>query len=181
MSIPVNLFFKGNRRYGVGQITFDLILSEQHEMNADVTEHSVEDGSTISDHIENQLETGSLTGLITNYTIFLPLLITNRAQDNFDAFVSLHEERTLVEITTVLKVYEDMAITNISISRDEETGESLQANISFKKVKTVKLQEVEVEVSVKVDDLNSNQNRQVSSQTDAGRQSTTQSATSITP
>jgi hypothetical protein len=165
----VSLFFRGNRQYGVGNIKFDLELEESHNFTSRVSVHNVEDGSVISDHIQNDLENGTLTGLVSNYSLNTYTLSSNRAQDVFDAFVALWEERTLVEIVTVLKVYTDVAVTSIPISKDSEDGESVTVQVSFQKVKVVKLQEVQLDLSIKVADLASNQNRQVAGKQDAGR------------
>ena len=48
-------------------VSFDLLLDEQHSLEAEVTQHTVEDGSTISDHIRLLPRKGSLTGFVTNH------------------------------------------------------------------------------------------------------------------
>lgn len=167
--VPSTLFFK-NREYGVGSIKFDLILSESHNMANQVTEHNVEDGSVISDHIKNELENGALSGLITNFSLNVFGAFTNRAQDAFDALVQLWKEKTLVTIVTVMKVYEDVAITNVNVDRAEDTGEAIVLNISFKKVNVVKLETVVIgAVANKLADMKSSQNRQAAPAADAGR------------
>lgn len=66
------LLFKSGGYYvsadGVlNSIEFDLLLDEQHSLEAEVTQHTVDDGSTISDHIRNLPRKGSLTGFVTNH------------------------------------------------------------------------------------------------------------------
>ncbi len=169
MALRAQLFFRNNRKYGVGDIKFDLILSENHNFSNEVTEHNIEDGSTISDHIKNNPETGSVTGLITNFTIHTFGITKNRAQDAFDAFKSLWKERTLVTIVTVMEVYNDVAITDVSVDRSSSTGESLALNISFQKANIVKLKTVQVDVGITLDGTETNANRQASPQADVGR------------
>ena len=60
------LLFKSGG-YFVGSIDFDLLLDEQHSIEAEVTQHTVDDGSTISDHIRMMPRKGSLTGFVTNH------------------------------------------------------------------------------------------------------------------
>lgn len=48
-------------------VEFDLLLDEQHSLDAEVTQHTVDDGSTISDHIRLMPRKGSLTGFVTNH------------------------------------------------------------------------------------------------------------------
>jgi len=64
-TISSSLFFK-TEGYFVDSIKFDLLLDEQHTMENAVTEHAVEDGSLISDHIQIKPRKGSLTGFVTN-------------------------------------------------------------------------------------------------------------------
>ncbi len=169
ISLPINLFFRDNRDYGVGTLRFDLILSETHNFSSMVTEHNVEDGSIISDHIKNELENGSLTGIISNFTLNKFGLISNRAQDAFDELIWLWESKELVTITTVMRVYEDVAITNVSVDRSADTGEAISLNITFKAVKTVKLKTVQIDVGVNIGDMKTNLKRQSAPSTEIGR------------
>lgn len=171
---PVRLFFQQKKRpYGadadMGSIKFDLVLNERHNFNNAVSSHNIEDGSEISDHIRNELENGSLTGLISNFSVKTRLLRTNRAQDAFDFLFELWQAKALVTITTVMRVYRDMAITDISIPRSFDTGESAVFTISFRKVNQVKLKTVTLETTVKIADTKSDQNRQSSVTSDQGR------------
>lgn len=167
--IRSTLFFKNNRVYGVGAIVFDLLISETHNFSSEITQFNIEDGSSISDHIRNTLRTGSVTGLITNFSLYQSGLTSNRAQDAFDALVRLWEARELVTINTILDVYENVVITNISVARGEDSGEALAANFSFSKLKIVKLQEVQIQAVVNLANMNSNINRQAAVNIDAGK------------
>ena len=170
--IPFSLYFRGNRQYGVGNITFDLILTESHNFNNNVTTHPVEDGSFVDDHVQNQLENGSITGLFTNFSIYDFGTFSNKAQDAFDKLVELWEAKELVRIVSVLRVYESVAIVSMPIARDEDTGEGLVVQINFKQMRVVKLQEIQLETSIKVANLNSNANRQVAKSANSGRTTT---------
>jgi len=148
MAEPASLFFKENQKYGVGEITFDLVLSENHNFQSEISSHPVEDGSEITDHIHNLPEQGQINGLISNYSINAGLVVSNRAQDVFDALIELWKARTTVTITTVMRVYENVAISSMPFVRDNTQGESLPISISFKKVEIVKLQEITLELGV---------------------------------
>jgi hypothetical protein len=173
MALPVRLFFKGNRIYGVGNIAFDLVLSETHNFTSKVTSHPVEDGSEITDHIYNDLENGSINGLISNFSLNSTGAVTNRAQSVFEALISLWRERTPVTIRTVMRVYENVVITSMPFLREASQGESLPISISFRKIEVVKLEEITVELSIKVADLSTDINKQVSPEVNVGETSTT--------
>ncbi len=174
------LFFKSNREYKVGSITFDLILNESHNFTGTVTRFKVEDGSAISDHIQNEPKGGGLSGLITNFSLSEGEVSTNRAQDAFDKLEELHDNKELVDVVTILKVYEDVFISNISVNRDEETGEALFADISFTEVRIVQLEEVEITASVKLKDTKTTENKQSSKKQNKGKQTGKSGNTSTT-
>ena len=190
--VPFQLFFANNRQYGVGSITFDLIISEQHTFNNQIADHSVEDGSVITDHIKNELETGSLVGLISNFSINAFINFTNRAQSAFDALIDLWQSKQLVTIVTVMRVYDNVAIMGCSIARSSSTGEAIELNISFKKIRTVKLQQFQASAvigqapPIKTPDMSTDQNKQSGVKLDFGHQlgkvpeSNTQLMTNIT-
>ena len=131
-------------------LVFDLILSESHSFQSSVSNRPVEDGSIITDHIQNGLENGSFTGLITNFSILTPGFISNRAQDAFDMMNRLWKEKTVFTFVSVLKVYKNIVITSLSVKRSGDTGEANAFDISFQKIKKVKLKEVEITASIKL-------------------------------
>ena len=172
MAIPLKLFF--GRDYKIdskkGSVTFDLILSESHNISNEVSEHPVEDGSVISDHIKNNLENGSLTVMVSNFSLnIFTSVLSDRAQDAYDEIVRIWKNRELVTIVSVLKVYDDVAITDVSTARSADTGSAIVMDIGFKKVKIVKLKTVLIDVGVKIKGTTTSIERQASPPTDQGR------------
>lgn len=171
-----SFLFYQNRTYGInnnetglGIITFDLELTESHNLSNTVTQYNVEDGADVSDHIQNDLESGSVSGFISNFGIFDGEIIENKAQLAFDALRDLWKERILVDIYTVLHIYESVAILNISESRNSGSGESLICDISFQEFNKVKLQEIIAEVQINLKDMKTTQNRQSSPNKNNGK------------
>lgn len=174
-----SFLFYQNRNYklvnndtGIGILTFDLILNESHNMVNTVTRYNVEDGSDISDHIQNELESGSVSGMITNFSIYGGTLIENRAQLAYDTLRDLWKSKELVDIYTVLQVYEAVAITNISIPKEANSGESITCDISFQEFNKVKLQEVTLGATVNLKDMLSKQNQQSAKNKNVGKTQT---------
>lgn len=56
----------------IGDIWIDVSLSETHGVSAEVTDHPVEEGANIADHIRPQPRTFSIQGLVTNTPIEVP-------------------------------------------------------------------------------------------------------------
>jgi hypothetical protein len=166
--ISASLFYK-NRDYGVGNITFDLILAENHNLRNIVTQYKIEDGSDISDHILNDVRDGVVSGLITNFSIEDSGFLINKAQTAFNTLEQLWKDRKLVDIYTVYKVYKNVAITNISIAKDSNTGEALIADFSFQEITKVSLQTINILANISLEDMSSDINRQSAVNFNAGK------------
>lgn len=63
-----SLFYK-QEGYSVGAVKFDLLISEQHTLESEVTSHPIETGAEASDHVRNLPRKGSLVGLVTNFPL----------------------------------------------------------------------------------------------------------------
>lgn len=175
-----NSLFYRPEGFGVGEITFDLITNEAHSMSNTLTAHRVEDGSVISDHIKNDLRNGSLSGLVTNFSIQNPTTflgvgatletgLANRALTAYDAFKLLWLSKSLVTIVTQLEVYENVAIKSIDTSKDDAT-DALGFNVTFREFPVVKLKQVEIEASVNPKNMDTLLNRQAAILADQGTQ-----------
>lgn len=70
-TIPSSLFYK-SEGYFVGSVQFDLLISESHSIEAQVTEHPLENGAVVSDHVRILPRKGSLVGLVTNHPLKKP-------------------------------------------------------------------------------------------------------------
>lgn len=75
--------------YGVGArrglIEFDAVLSEGHETSADATEHPVEAGVAITDHVRRKLRTLEIVGVVTTTPLVPAPADVARAVKDFEA------------------------------------------------------------------------------------------------
>jgi hypothetical protein len=62
-------------------VSLDATTGQNHEATNTVTEHPVESGSSMSDHIRPDLDTLTLEGVITNTPLFLPTDHTDGARE----------------------------------------------------------------------------------------------------
>lgn len=159
-----------NNETGIGIINFDLELAEGHLMTNSVTRYNVEDGADVSDHIQNELEAGTVSGFVSNFSIFDGEVFENKAQLAYDTLRDLWKKKQLVDIYTVLRVYEGVAITSININRDASSGESLICDISFQEFNKVKLSEISIGATVNLKDMKTTQNKQASPAKSVGKQ-----------
>lgn len=135
--------FRKNKDFSIESIVLDVLISESHDRSATVTENPVEDGTVFNDHISSNPVTLSIEGFITNSSISLFRNLNNliapdsRVNTIFDSLLFLFEEKLLVQVVTNLKVYENMAIENLSIPKDAESGDAFSFSMDLKQITKV--------------------------------------------
>lgn len=118
-------------------IEFDALIEQEEKYEADVPEYPTEAGYSVSDNIALKPETLSMTLFVTN----TPVTWRERFGANIDRvdgivkqLKDLYFSRKLVTVTTSESVYENMAITEISIRKSVEVGYAREIPIGLKKV-----------------------------------------------
>jgi len=143
----INLVFGAKRKTTVGVLQFDCILTETHGLDATVTEHPIEDGSIISDHIRRNRKMLELNGFVTNTPIINLEKEKNKSPNINDTDTpddrvavaltlidDMIEKGTLVDVVTPLIIYRNMAIVSRSIPRTASTGNVLDVSLVLQEV-----------------------------------------------
>lgn len=151
------IVFGGGNQASIGLVTLDASVQETHGKSAKVTEHPVEDGSTISDHIISQPDTISINGIVSNHPLVYlasfnaPSPLQNdlapaseRAELAFAELERVMTAGELVDVVTTFKEYESMAIESIEVTRDAARGNSMDATIRLRQVITATIETVAV-------------------------------------
>lgn len=186
-TVPVSLFYRADG-WSVGEISLDLILTETHSLNAVVTQHPVQDGSTISDHITILPRSGTMRVLVSNFSLSTAKgdvradwdeiydqgeaaqkSFPNRAEEAWKKLKDLVKKRELVKVVTSLEVYEDVALTRVETTRDGDTGDALEIDIDYEQVTKVKLKETKVTAQVQPRDMKSTINQKSAVQVNSGQ------------
>jgi len=175
VKIPA-LLFSGRKRIksiksSSFSLVFDLQLTESHSFDSEVSNHPVENGSPISDHIQKKLSTGSASFYVSNYSLTIDELVTNRVQDVYDLFKQLWKSKELVTLVTDLDVYEDVAITKVGTSRAEKTGEAGTFEVSFTEFRIIRLKKVSIDANIIITELDTDASKQASPPVNLGSQS----------
>lgn len=114
------------------ELLIDSAPDQNHDRQSDTTDHPIEDGADISDHIIDKADTFSLKGVLSS----LPKKNSGIPYPHLQAFEKLDDTRRkgkLVTVVTSYSLYENMAITKISASLKTSSGESANISIDFKK------------------------------------------------
>ncbi len=173
----------------------DLILDASHIENikysSKLTDHYVEDGSVISDHILLQPISLSIEGSITDDSIDivgyaqsffnLPSFISSNLSNKgakqvaaYELLTGLYNSKSLVTVVAYLDTFTDMAIENLVFPNDANTGNRLFFKIELKKANFATVKTVNVGTLSGSGNINSGKNLQdmVSKKTNLGIQQT---------
>ena len=163
-------FVAGGNSYVV---VVDASVRENHESSAQVTEHQVETGSNITDHVRAMPDRLQIEGVVTNTPIVTglearPPLVPSqnffgavskltdnttglqfnsqfdRVKDVDRAFAAAKDAGALIQAFTSLRSYKNMVIEGYSVERDAEKGNALHFKLDMKCVRFVDTQGIAV-------------------------------------
>jgi hypothetical protein len=116
---------------------FDATINEDHDTQAEATDHEVDEDSEISDHVQLKAFTLSLTGVITN-TPWDAEADPARVQQTYRLIRELIASKQLVTVTTGLESYPDMVCLTCSASRGQNNGLVLKPTVTFRQIRIAK-------------------------------------------
>src|SRR3989338_6434358 len=125
----------------IGELILDVAISETHTLQARATEHPVESGCNIIDHIQILPDSIQFEGIISNTpTAFLGTPIFNTghyADEAFNQLEALMKSGQPIQIVTSLKTYKNMALENLTIKRSAANSDALCFSCSAKEIRMV--------------------------------------------
>lgn len=174
MADPLTLLFVPlpNRRVSIGAITLDATIREFHKSRYTVTDHPIESGGFVTDHVYEEPFHLLIEGEISNspVVIFSSLPgISDRRIEAFDQLNLLAKNKDVVSVVTGLKIYDNLVITTLFFPRDQKTGGRLQFSAEFQQANFVNSEIV----GVVADKAAPVARDQVQPEQDLGRQATT--------
>jgi len=155
-----NLFIRTKR--SIGGVELDATLRETHSTTVTATSNPVELGADITDNAavepvqlelqvavsDTPLGLAAFTGLVDTVTGLFGSSTTNnltRSQAAYNTMVEIQNQREPISVQTKLKLYENMLITNISVSQDKDTSRIVMMNISLKEMIIVETETVKLD------------------------------------
>lgn len=106
----------------------DVKKSETHNLQSTITQQAMEDGSIISEHVIQQPITVSLQFEETNNTL-KGWMIENKT--TFDKLFDIWKNKTVCQIMTEHKMYENMVVNNMPIQHRAPYKGSLSITCEF--------------------------------------------------
>lgn len=127
-------------------IEFDASVQEGHTSSAEITQHPVEEGVDITDHIRALPDDLSVNVIVSNNP---PIVLASlraepvtgfsdpasRAEDACTFLRGIIKSNQTVGFSTTLREYTNMAIATMSVDRDATTGNIANINMSLREIK----------------------------------------------
>jgi hypothetical protein len=123
-------------------VVFDVFENESHKATAKVTDHPVESGAQVSDHVMQEPDTLDLVARVSNTPIVraeergdgIPDHL--RVDQAYAALMVMKRAGEPVTVATSLRFYQEMVITSVTITRDASTGDALAVSLSLREIRT---------------------------------------------
>jgi len=118
-------------------IEFDALIDQSVDYEAEVPEYPTEKGFSVSDNISLKPETLSMTLYVSDTPVTWLKRFgsgAGRIEKVVKQLQDLFFEKKVVSVTTSEAVYDDMAITTLSIAKSTEAGYAREIPITLKKV-----------------------------------------------
>jgi len=150
----------------IGSISLDASINETHHSSALITDHPVEVGVNITDHVVVQPDTLEIHGIISNTSLLFPAalpgvalvqsignLITgvsnDHAQTSYLALKDLVSGNALVTIVTTLRQYENMLLEDLSVDRNAQYADAIKFTVRAKEVRIISTSSTPLAAQVK--------------------------------
>lgn len=157
-AVKASLFFKD--KLGLELLPFDLIVDESHTLEFSASDHSLENGAIVTDHITQKLRTCQITGMFTNLHIAKKRgskesdynvkvennnAIENVSQKNYMELEKIAKKREPVMLScSLFSDSLEMIITSLSVKRSSKDGSSITFTLGLREFKVVQLKNVNV-------------------------------------
>lgn len=143
--IDLLFFLRPAQRNEIGTVVVDATVREHHEYTSQVTEHPIETGAMIADHVLNEPIRLTIEGEVTDTPVqILGGLLSGeggeRRLEAFDTLRALRTNRQPIDVVTGLAVYRNMIITSMIFPRTSRTGQRLQFVIELREIEFAQAQ-----------------------------------------
>ncbi len=133
----------------IDAIELDASLSETHKASSSVTRNPVEKGADVTDHIHNDPDAVTITGIIS----VTPDDVTasfdprfggsGRAKSAWRQLLELRAKREPFDVFTSLRTYTNMVIADLQTTRNAENSNALEFTIELEEIQIASVSLVE--------------------------------------
>ena len=123
---------------GAELLTLDASTMQTHEVTATATEHPVEDGADITDHVQPQLPRLTIQGVISAQSLVAVDERPGREIDGWATLTKILTDAVPVTVITSLQRYDDMVLLRVSTPRDGQ--QNVRPALEFRQIRRVEEQ-----------------------------------------
>jgi len=127
----------------IGLIECDVLIEQEITLSSEVTEHPVEDGFPVHDHVIRRPVKLAMTIAVSNMPVTWYDRLGGNSPDRMSDAVSKLEEiykaGDPITIATQEKVYENMVMTDCRIPKNREDGKILKVPLEFTQIRKVQV------------------------------------------
>lgn len=126
-----------------GEIVFDAIVSEEHEIENKVTEFPVDSGFVISDHVIRKNRVLKMEVVSVRHAFkgrqrdSLTSDNANKIKADFDLLIEMVQKGLRCNVVTILGAYTNCVVTKFRTKQDVETSTVMQANLLLREMNIV--------------------------------------------
>lgn len=151
--------------FGVGSmkaaVSFDAVISKEHQFSSQVTENPVEGGTTISDHVILAPRQLTLDAMVSDHPIDPEVLAAlpepvvgldgfpvtakpTRSQKAAEFLEALWRDKVLLKVVTKFRTYQNLVIESMSWREENDVGEALQVTLQLREIRVATAVTVQV-------------------------------------
>jgi hypothetical protein len=131
---------------GATKVTLDASISENTQLSVTVTDHPIEDGSDVTDHVRDDPDQIQIDGIVSRTPVENPVsLLLESSYRHESAWLQLGswlKSHTLLKVKTSVKTYDSFVMLSLTRIRSADVGEALQVSMKLKQIVKVKSSEV---------------------------------------
>jgi hypothetical protein len=152
-------FFYPDATARIDEIVVDAFVNETHTFSSEITDHPIESGGMIVDHVYQMPFVLFIDGIISNTPMNLIGLTAfdsamryfsgdsnDFAHAAFEKIEKLFAARKAVTIVTSLKTYQDMVLENLTIERGRGNQDSLRFSCSARQLRIIEQQKININI-----------------------------------
>lgn len=122
-------------------VAWDCTLTEGHGLSNDITDHAVEDGASVSDHIRRKPDMLTIEGLLTDSPLTGDSTVVEFVPGRAAALYEQLRQLAVGQVFTVatsIRDYDSMAIAALDVPVSLATGQGLRFSLHMKQIRIVR-------------------------------------------
>lgn len=132
----------------IGVIECDVLVEQEITLSSEVTEHPVEDGFPVHDHVIRNPVKLAMTIAISNIPVtwydYFGGPSPDRMSDAISKLEEIYKAGQPIAIATSEKLYENMVMTDARIPRNREDGRILRIPLEFTQIRKVQVKTADI-------------------------------------